>query len=269
MEEQINKEMLKEMVYTTPLALTLITDQNKINFINKALPYSTGFEVESYKGEYYKEENFKSIPDIMFFNYSDSDGGEFRFRVPNGIVGIICIYNITEQLKQNCEINKGGSIHYHIDMTDCFHLINEKFVKENEEWMLEELETWGDDLSENGKHCRINIRGWVQFQTQFKTCEIRIGEIVFDYEIIIQRILHANKIVKKLKDKLLGYHAFDVIKYPELDNSKINMYISKHVNELSMKLNDMKSKLSAFDVKYSINDLKKINTQIQNRIIKL
>ena len=133
MEKEV-ENIVKEMIYSSPLPLLSIKDEKIIDFVNSFLPYSTGFEIECNQGKNFNVENFENIPDIISVNI---DSSEQRFRVPNGIKGIICLYNICEQLKLNSEENPLSGIHYHVDMIDVNEEIpSETYVKNNQESLL-------------------------------------------------------------------------------------------------------------------------------------
>lgn len=193
---------IEEAIYWFPLSLKGIKNDILINQINSFLPYSVGLEFECAKKKSFNINKFENIPDIIEI-ICDSD--EQRFRIPNGIKGMICLFNICKQLKINSEINPLSGIHYHIDMTDTFHLISHTIVDENQNWILEELDKWEDAKdTKQERTCAIDYRCYVNFQTPFKTAEIRIGAQSFDYSFIIKRVIDANQIIKKFKEILLS-----------------------------------------------------------------
>lgn len=196
----MNKELLTSTVYNNPIPLLSLVSKESIDYVNSLLPYSTGFEIECNYNKQYNIDNFKSIPNILAVN---NDSSEQRYRIPNGLKGILCLYTISQQLAINSEENKGSGIHYHIDCTDCFEFITERFLNENSEWILKELDTWNYQGTYNlRKVSKESNHNWLRGNEQFKTMEFRIGEMTFDYKILIKRILHCNAIIKHLKDKL-------------------------------------------------------------------
>src|SRR5690606_2245349 len=83
---------------------------------------------------------FRNIPDIISV---DNDNWEQRYRIPNGLKGIICLYHISKQLKLNSLLNPKSSVHYHVDCTDCYSEIANIVRKStNIEYILSELDTW-------------------------------------------------------------------------------------------------------------------------------
>ena len=196
--ENINKS-IERCIYDTPLLLLAFTKDKSIDYINNLLPYSTGIEIECGHLSNFNIEKFTTIPNIIKVN---CDSNEQRFRIPNGIAGMICLYNICEQLKLNCEVNEGSGIHFHIDMTTSFYKINDIIIKDNSNWILKELSSWNYKGDYNKKIVAINGGGtWLRFQSAFKTAEFRIGEMSFDYNVLIKRIFHCQDIIKKLNNR--------------------------------------------------------------------
>jgi hypothetical protein len=229
------EELIEEGVYTSPLALLSIKDKQLINKINEYLPYSIGIEIECGKSPNFKLERFTNIPDILNV---DIDSSEQRFRIPNGLSGLICLYNICNELKVNSELNLGSGHHYHIDMTYTYNLLSKEFIQTNEEWMLTELDTWEYIGTYNHRSIEFNYsHNWMRFQECFKTAEIRIGNMTFDYEVIVKRLIHACKIIRKLNLQLVQKENIvynkpnfeklkDTIKYVTY-NSKLDYLIAK------------------------------------------
>ena len=198
MEERIYS--IEESIFHFPLPLIDIQNFRIIESINEYLPYSVGIEIECDKSKDFDISNFEEISDIMSVQV---DNSEQRFRIPNGLKGLICLYRICEQLKRNSLLNLGSGIHYHIDMTDIYHLLNEEIIEANSDWILNELDTWEYKGDYNFRYCNFSSsHHWMRFQSQFKTAEIRIGEQSFDYSVLAKRIIHANSIIRKLKDSL-------------------------------------------------------------------
>jgi hypothetical protein len=199
-------ELLEEAVYKFPQALKSIKDNKIIEFIDNYLPYSTGFEIEcNILNENIKEDIIKKvfgkIDNILDVNGAD---GEVRFRIPKGVKGILCLDDICTLLPHWFSLNMGSGIHYHIDMTDIYSEITDDFISNNDKWIIDELIKWetAKKLDHNA-HCSRN-RGWVRYANEHKTLEIRIGEMSFDYQVIIKRIIDSNRIVRQLKSKILG-----------------------------------------------------------------
>ena len=193
-------DKLEKIIYNYPLSLNNLKNEYLIEQASSYLPYSVGFEIEcnSKYTDNKISEVFSKIPDIM-----DVSGGnyEVRFRIPKGIKGMICLYNICLKLPQYFTLNIGSGIHYHIDFTDFPEAFNHDFIKKHNDYIIKELIKWKtalDTKSVNAK-CYLNTRGWVQFQSGFKTMEVRIGEMTFDYTTIIKRMIDCNRIAKEIK----------------------------------------------------------------------
>lgn len=203
-------QSIEDAIYKHPLSLLQITDEKVRRTIDKYLPFSTGFEIECRWIEGLDQEflrnKFNEIPSLMDIDITDD---EQRFRIPPGLNGLICLYNISEKLRQFGHITNSG-IHYHVDMTDWYFTAVEggpEFIQHNEEWILKELDTWNYTGSYNPRAVDrfYGGRKWVRFKQETRTCEIRIGEMTFDYQILVKRIIHANKIVRRLKGELFKF----------------------------------------------------------------
>lgn len=204
----INKEMIMDLVYNNPLSLLVIKDKETIDYVNSLIPYSSAFEIEcdivgvgdeakSYDASIVSVHNqiFRAIPDIMDVQ---NDSYEQRYRIPNGLRGIICLYNISTQLKIHSLLNPHSSIHYHVDCTDTYNQEFITLVNSSENYILKELDTWlnsPEDATNRGNG------SWFKLNS-LQTLEFRLGEMTFDYKILLKRIMHCNTIVKKFKDKL-------------------------------------------------------------------
>lgn len=172
------------------------------------LPYSTGLEIECH----FKDEDntsirqmtsyYKSIPNIMAIGI---DYEEQRFRIPSGVDGAICLYEICEKLKVHSMLNPASGIHYHIDCTDIskedYLAIAAEHWSNGDSFILKALESWGYKGSYNAWKVSIGKQA-VRFHIAYQTVEFRIGEMTFDYELMMKRILHCQNIVKKLKESV-------------------------------------------------------------------
>lgn len=237
----INQQLLGELI-NAPLALLTIKDKEVISHINNLIPYSTGFEIECDMAENYNKDSFTNIPDILDV---DNSSFEQRYRIPNGIKGMICLYNICTQLKTNSLLNPLSGIHYHIDCkTDqSWNLLSINVLDRNSKWILPELDKWefrGDQrrgIGSSGYWIRRNI---------IETLEFRIGNMSFDYSVLLKNIISANSIVKKLKDSV-GVTTQPV--YEEVDSTKILNYlktISFNCNPQLSRLLLLKTKIDTF-----------------------
>ena len=250
----MNKEMLEDILYNNPLALLAIKDKQVIQQFNELIPYSTSFEIEcdmvgnpTYQDTYIvlaHNEVFNSIPDIISVS---NDTGEQRYRIPNGIKGIICVYNISVQLKIHSLLNPLSGIHYHVDCTECYNEICSLIRrKSNTNYILSELDTWlfeGETVESGSRE----LGQWFKLN-DLKTVEFRMGEMTFEYRKLIERIIHCNSMVKKFKDEMeVARPTFE-----ELDSVKILNYLKTiNVNKTvhTQNLNFLKSKLTQITTK--------------------
>lgn len=197
-------ELLKEGIITDPSFIEEIDDPVLLDIIDSLLPYSVGMEFECNKKSNYDVEIFKSISDMIEVLV---DSGEQRYRIPSGIKGIYCLKELSDNLKEYSTLNDGSGIHYHIDMTECFHLLNKNIIENNKEWVLKELDTWGYKGRYNRRDCdykESQYSLWCVFQKHFQTAEIRIGEMTFEYDLLMKRILHCSDIIRKLKNIMIS-----------------------------------------------------------------
>ncbi len=195
--KQEEEESIKNILLKNPLFLENNPDIDMVaNFL---LPYHTGIEIECDKSTTFNKEYFEKIPDIIDIHI---DSTEQRFRIPEGLKGLKCLFNICEALKVNSIPNSEAGHHYHIDFTDKWELINKDFLVNVEDYILKELDTWDYQGTYNRR--AITLDGgacWVRFQTMFKTMEVRIGNMSFDYNYTLKNIIHCQKIAKELKTK--------------------------------------------------------------------
>lgn len=204
---EMYEKVLERYVRHTPLALLTVTDYESIMIVEELLPYSIGIEIECNSGSNPNPQRFKAIPNILYVDATSTPNieSEHRFRIPKGINGVMCLYNICEQLKVLCRTNPQSGIHYHVDMTDCYSFLTVDLIKTHSEWMLQQLDHWEYKGTYNSRGIcgkGLSNGAWIRFQDGFKTAEIRIGEMSFEYEVLITRIIDCCRIIKKLKSFL-------------------------------------------------------------------
>jgi len=207
---------IEYLIKTNPFLLnSLNINIEKVGI--KYLPYSIGIEIECGKSEDFNIEDFTNISNILDI---DIDSNEQRFRIPNGINGLYCLYLICDKLKKNSIINILSGIHYHVDFSEDFYfdsIVNDKsFLNINKEFILNELDKWNYKGSYNKREID-NSHSWVRLNSEFKTFEFRIGEMSFDYEVLINRILHISLLCNILKNK---YDVFNIYEYEKQENKE-------------------------------------------------
>lgn len=216
-------ESIKNILLKTPRALSIL-DPDVIEVADYLLPYSVGFEIECFmKNEAtFPKKDFADIPNIM---HTQIDSSEQRFRIPNGIEGLICLEDITLLLKQHSLLDPDSGIHYHIDCTDSYDMFNSELIKTHEPWILLELEQWDYKGNYNKKRCAFDgSANWLRFQSSYKTAEFRIGEMTFEYSTILTRMIHACDIISRLKN-------YAVNEYVQKHNP-ILQYKKENINEI-------------------------------------
>lgn len=259
------RSLLEGFIYNNPLALTVINDPEYIDYINKKLPFSTGFEIECTTQNDTNKSHFADIPYIM----DTYIGHEQKFRISNGIAGLTCLYNISEMCKDRLLLNDESGIHYHVDATTFFNHVTDQDIEENSQWILEELDSWGYTGTYNRRMCGRTKGIWVRFHPTYKTLEFRIGEMTFDYSLMVRRILHLNAIVLKLGKIIKQKYklGFTKIEFPEYSSDEVIKYISSLGRDLTTEIRELN--FAQERLKDLLKRQKAIDQSIQSRIIKL
>lgn len=191
---------LRDAVKKCPLPLAMFPAKLQ-KIAEEMMPYQVGIEVECGLNNLtveLAEKIFQEIEDIISVNFDDT---ELRFRIPSGIKGMNCLYKITEYLKKYALLNPDSGIHYHIDCTDVPYFQYEHMYyscKGENSWVLDALKSW-NYTGQFNKWSVSDVKTAVKFHKHYKTVEFRIGEMTFDYELMMKRILHCQNIVRKLK----------------------------------------------------------------------
>lgn len=209
--------MVRDAVKQCPLPLLSISDKKLLDIAEGMMPYSIGIEFEAnVKSEFIKDLNpdwrwkeadrkIKTLfPDLLDVNF---DGSEQRIRIPSGIKGMVVLYQFCDWMKENMELNEASGLHYHIDFTDVPYMWEggrnlSKVISNNEKWIMATLKTWNYKGTYNSWEF-TDRKTAVKAHETYKTVEVRIGEMTFDYDLIMKRILHLQNIAKKLKTNIL------------------------------------------------------------------
>lgn len=266
------EELLREAVFKQPLVLLTLKDEESIKYVESFLPYSIGFEIECHQGEQFSQDHFKKIPNIMDVQ---CDPSEQRFRIPPGIRGLVCLWHITECLKIYSDLNLGSGIHYHVDMTANWNRLNPKIVEENEPWLMEECDKWEYKGTYNSRGLSFTTYNddsyysgaWIRFQSDFKTAEFRIGEMSFDYDYIVSRMIDASRIITKLIEEIKGDLNVEippVTNHKELINFKtVDIRRGKTIN-----IKNLHEQLKEIKKEEQEEEEEDIDAIMRNRIIK-
>jgi hypothetical protein len=206
---QIEEGSISDIISKYPHVLD-INDSDVKEVGNYYLPFSTGFEIECDQHLDYDETEFTSIEHIMEVR---NDSHEQRYRIPSGINGLRCLYDICYKLHFNC-VRTSSGIHYQVDCTDWWDMLVDSGntdpyngrvyhgnINKYKEIILKELDTW--DYKGTYNHRDSN---WFRLNSEFKTIEFRIGEMSFDYDVLFKRIVHCNAIVRYIKEQLQAEH---------------------------------------------------------------
>lgn len=226
--------MIREAVFTAPLSLLTLKDEALIREADMYLPYSVGFEIETNSRRQLVEEDdttldniFGSIPDIMHTDVSFY-GNEHRFRIPNGIRGMLCLWNICSQLPLHLETNALSGIHYHIDMTECKAFWDLQYdgmraiIAPHKQWILDELDGWEYKGTYNSRDVDFSAN-WIRFNGGWNTAEFRCGEMSFDYQHLMWRMVHANSIIDRFE---IATGIGSSIKFEPVDHDAVLKYVT-------------------------------------------
>jgi hypothetical protein len=235
-EENINYNEIKEILSISPLLLLndVLTNDKILQYCNACLPYSIGIEIEA---------DYTNKPDLLYtYLLAHSvDNYEQRFRIPNGYKGLIALELIVNQLKYFLIPTQSGN-HYHIDCTQNFSLMRNKILKSN---ILEQLDNWEYKGTYNKRNVAFNQKGnWVNIRDDFNTCEVRIGELAYDYKTVFKRIFELCGIIKTIRiDSNLNYQeTFDndinineIFENIKQSNINYKDYINNNISKLKNK----------------------------------
>lgn len=204
----------KDYVFTNPLLLDTITDKKVLDIVDNMMPREVGIEIEcdinySYPEIYDANSHarmFRRIPGLLAI---DNDGGEQRYRISSGIEGMKALYEICKLLKLYSKINNGSGIHYHIDFRDRYRLLSDQLDKLGDhgcrlyslQWMIDRVKHWRYKGSYNPMYVSTAKKG-IRLHSGNSTIEFRTGEMTFDYEVMIKRIISAQSVVKTLVFKV-------------------------------------------------------------------
>lgn len=198
-------KVLRDCVYHNPLALSVIEDKKLLEIADNMLPYSVGMEFEiEYKEN---ETRIYNICQSLGLEHVSISSFESRFRIPSGIKGMIALYKLCDWLKSTQEMNLKSGIHYHVDFTDMgkpFEYFTYYYKHPDYEWVLQALESWNYTGGYNSKaiSCDGKCKFWVCRRPELNTFEFRIGNMSFDYEYLITRVLSLQNICKKIKSQM-------------------------------------------------------------------
>ena len=283
-ENKVNKGI----VFSNPLSLIPYIDEpNTLAYLNSFIPFSTGFEIECFSSDHYNADILRAIPFLIDYN---GGGNEFRFRIPSGFAGLICLYFIADEIKTHLTINPLSGIHYHIDCNtdNSFNFINKSnFIHSNYDWIIKELNKWkykgtynsmsissdqpnnAYTIRQDGASTMVSYSSWLKFNYQYRTAEFRLGEMTFNYEVLLRRIMSANSIMKTLKFKKVP--TYKVPDFEVIDIQKIIDFLSleRHdFKEDQVANTSLKSNFDPSNILSTMNEvLENMNTVVKSRNI--
>lgn len=187
-------------IYANPHSLQLLPPKLQ-GIAHNHMPFDVGVEIECFLKEEYT--SGYSQTDVLMqieecgVKQTSYDYGEVRFRLPAGIEGMCVLSNVCDVLKKYFGLNPASGIHYHIDFTNYFPTNRQLFIRRNEKFILKALESWNYTGHYNAWVFSTSKEA-VRLCTDKRTIEFRIGEMTFDYSLMMRRIVHASSIVKYL-----------------------------------------------------------------------
>ena len=216
---KVNINLIEKYKSSNPLLLLSKTFINDIDYINNLLPFSIGIEIECNQLKSFNIDNFKRIPFLIEVN---CDSLEQRFRIPNGLEGLICLYLVCEQLKLNSSLNLDSGSHFHCDCTNYQQLLSVDLLKKHQDFIFRELDLWDYKGTYNKKAIAYSKGCWLNVRDSFKTLEFRIGEMTFDYSVLSKRIFSVVHIVETIIniEQINKNHI-----YQPVNNTILNTYL--------------------------------------------
>jgi hypothetical protein len=192
-------------VNTYPHALACLDNKLK-SIADNMLPTTTGFEFETNAmtnaGYYEVSERMKCIDGIK---YVQNDNEEFRFTIPRGINGMVCLDKTLEIYKQLLFKNTGSGIHIHVFILPKYRNKLEtylNFLKNNEydNFILRWLDKYKYRGSFNSREIGTSSSShrWVRMNNNLTTLEFRIFEMTFEYEELIKIVLDLHNLMKEI-----------------------------------------------------------------------
>lgn len=219
----------KKVMRETPELLDMAkSDPKFMEFLDSQLPYSVGIEVECLmKGmddiEDLDDNESITISKKTISSICKKEGiecglerGEVKFRIQPGYKGFRQLSIISDILKEHFLFNEGSGIHYHIDFSDVYdlfckwsndiakdriyHIVKQHY--KNFSFVLKALDSWGYKGKYNYRAITDQKGYWVTIRNFYTTFEFRIGEMTFDYEVFVKRILNLQNISKRIKKEI-------------------------------------------------------------------
>ena len=121
---------------------------------------------------------------------------EQTFRISSGEQGMIQLYKLSHILKKYFSLNPPL-----INTSNCSRVLENKITGEI---FLKELDSWGYNGIFNQRELRVMSKGtWINLRWDYGTVEYRIGEMTFDYDLLIKRIVHCHSITRKIENYIM------------------------------------------------------------------
>lgn len=194
---------LRDCVFHNPLGLSCLPSKTR-QLTNWYLPRDTGIEFEIVQPDnFYNQDNYLKPIDKLGLKNIDYSYKEQAFRICSGEKGMIQLYKLSHILKKYFQLNPGSGIHYHtscpaINTSNCSKILDNNTTGES---FLKQLDCWDYKGAYNQREFRVMSKGsWINLRWDFNTVEYRIGEMTFDYDLLIKRIVHCHSITRKIEN---------------------------------------------------------------------
>jgi hypothetical protein len=206
-------KILRGCVFHNPLGISCLPPKLQgiaANYLNRSVGLEVECEMLNEDSMYliaYQKDRVELEHRLVHMNTGHC---EQKFRIGVGEKGLVDLYHVSEFLKKWYGLNISSGIHYHVDCTSNYRQIRFNMLSnpEIEKMMLKELKTW----DYTGHFNRPEIVGtghkehvWACLRERFNTIEYRIGEMTFEYSLLIKRVLHAVSITNRV-EKMVPKH---------------------------------------------------------------
>lgn len=210
---------LRDCVFHNPLGLSYLPSKTR-QLANWYLPRDTGIEFEielpdlsnnaedvwSLSPERFLSEDLINEIDELQLRDKSYHYKEQTFRISSGEQGMIQLYKLSHILKKYFSLNPLSGIHYHtsspfMSTENCCKVLHNNVTGED---FLKELDSWGYTGIFNKRGLSVMSKGtWINLRWDYGTVEYRIGEMTFDYDLLIKRIVHCHSITRKIENYIM------------------------------------------------------------------
>lgn len=211
---ELTYPMIRKAVRTNPKVLTALKDPKKIAYANSFLPKDTGIEFEvalihdnTAEGlyRYYIKSNhidYSLVRNTMTgFNRDTASYPEKRFRIKNGVQGMIQLFNISLFMTKYGLLNEKSVIHMHVG--------TEIIPKTKYSWMTSTsspievtnlakkyLHLFDPSMHDLHNRSELTKQNWINFNSRYNTLEYRGIPLSFKYSHLIRYAIICQNITQ-------------------------------------------------------------------------